>query len=187
MEKYQIDSTEEVTLGRFRIIKHKLLVEGERKDYSYVDVKPAVVVMAFYEGKVIVISQYRLPIDTWAIEFPGGMIDKGEAPKDAAIRELQEETGYLVSEIFDAGYYHPSQGSTNEKIHLFIAKCKIRGEMHLDATEQVKVQLMTLEEIEALAHDNKILHGCTLSLLYKYYLFEKRGELGFLKEENGFD
>ena len=172
---HEIKSTKEVSLGRFKIIKHTLKRDEKEFPFSYVDMKPAVVVLAFYEGKVITIRQYRFAIDKWDTELPGGMIDEGETPKEAAIRELQEETGFVVDEIMDAGVCCPSSGSTNERIYLFIAKCSKKEAEQLEEAEQIKVELQDLDELEARVLENEILHCSTIALLYKYRLYEKKG------------
>lgn len=43
--------------------------------------------------KLVMIRQYRYPLDAWIYELPAGLIDEGESPKEAAVREMKEETG----------------------------------------------------------------------------------------------
>jgi ADP-ribose pyrophosphatase len=49
--------------------------------------------------KTLVISQFRPPLNAWSIEFPAGLIDEGETPEEAAKRELEEETGFVASDV----------------------------------------------------------------------------------------
>ncbi|CAI4227367.1 unnamed protein product [Auanema sp. JU1783] len=46
---------------------------------------------------IILVKQYRIPMKGWSLEFPAGLIDKGETVEECAIRELKEETGYVIS------------------------------------------------------------------------------------------
>ena len=66
------------------------------------------------EGKIIMVKQYRKPIEKDIWEIPAGKLDKGEDPKACGIRELEEETGYTAKEIISLGYFYPSPGFANE-------------------------------------------------------------------------
>ena len=70
--------------------KEKTYLRGVRKDY-------ATVVPFVSKDEILVIESYRHLVDSTQIEVPSGYIDEGESPKDAAIRELKEETGRLCS------------------------------------------------------------------------------------------
>lgn len=72
-------------------------------------------------GRLLLIRQYRPPIGQDVIEFPAGLIDPGESPEQAAVRELREETGYVAENIklWPAGA--SSAGMTSECIHLVSA------------------------------------------------------------------
>jgi len=67
-------------------------------------------------GKIILIRQFRIPINNYIIEFPAGLVDEKESSEMAAIRELKEETGYIgkVTKILPP--IHSSPGMTNESI-----------------------------------------------------------------------
>ena len=49
----------------------------------------------------MIIVQYRPPVEAFCVEFPAGLIDEGESPEEAAVRELREETGYSGKVCFD--------------------------------------------------------------------------------------
>lgn len=76
-------------------------------------------ILPFHWENIITLREYRYPIRSWQTELPGGLIDPGETPEQAAVRELKEETGYEADEVISLGYFYPLFGSTDEKIHLF--------------------------------------------------------------------
>eukprot|EP00158_Paraphelidium_tribonemae_P001027 Partr_v1_DN23887_c0_g1_i2_m63926 putative nudix (nucleoside diphosphate linked moiety X)-type motif 5 len=81
---------------------------------------------------LILVLQYRPAINRFSIEFPAGLIDEGETPETAAICEMREETGYVISPnsiVADAGiqamYNEPGISSTNTRI----VKVHINGDL----------------------------------------------------------
>lgn len=79
----------------------------------------AVVILPFSEDykRVLMIKEFRLPVNETVIEFPAGLIDAGETAEEAAIRELKEETGYSVLKVVHVSKpSYTSSGLTNEKI-----------------------------------------------------------------------
>lgn len=75
--------------------------EGTWESAERVNDRGAVVVVAGLRpsGRVILIQQYRAPVDAWTIEFPAGLIDPGENPETTVRRELLEETGYHADTV----------------------------------------------------------------------------------------
>src|ERR1044072_7801029 len=81
----------------------------------------AAVILAVDEGEVILIEQYRVPLGCNCLELPAGLIGdeaEGEAAEAAAIRELEEETGYRAEKMTDLGRFHSSPGMVSEGVTL---------------------------------------------------------------------
>lgn len=99
----------------------------------------SVIVRSDKTGKILLIRQTRVPIEMDIIEFPAGLVDANESLETAAIREVKEETGYLIS-INDISPATPkSPGLTNETVHLVQASSSESnsGELKLDETEEI--------------------------------------------------
>src|SRR5690349_16614812 len=68
-------------------------------------------------GEVVLVRQFRFGIWQDTLEIPGGMVDDGEAPADAALRELEEETGYRPRELVPLGSIHPNPALQSNRCH----------------------------------------------------------------------
>ena len=100
----------------------------------------AVVINAFHKDKIILVKQFRFPIDMYSIEFPAGLIDKGETPESTAVRELLEETGYEGKVTSISPPLCTSAGITGEFIYLVDMEITSeKGEQILDETEEIEV------------------------------------------------
>lgn len=100
----------------------------------------AAVVYAHSKEKIILVKQFRVPLKAFTLEFPAGLIDKGESPADCAIRELKEETGYAGKVILVSPPVCTSPGLSGESI--YFVEMEITGPQsiqNLDDTEEIDV------------------------------------------------
>jgi ADP-ribose pyrophosphatase len=72
-------------------------------------------------GSIPVVRQYRPAVETYSLEFPGGLLDPGETPENAARRELAEETGLLATDIVEVSSTFADTGRINSRFHAFFA------------------------------------------------------------------
>lgn len=113
----------------------------------------AAVILAVDEGRVILVEQYRVPIGARCIELPAGLIgdeEEGEDVHEAAIRELEEETGYRAERMVDLGRFHASPGMSSEGFSLLRAEGLTKvGEGGGVGNEEIIVHLVPLADVPA--------------------------------------
>ena len=148
-------------------------VELPDKKYSkreVVEHEPAVaIVAADDEDNIILIKQYRKAVDKIIYEIPAGCLEIGESPKEGAIRELKEETGYIADSIEYATEFFCSPGFCNEKIYIFMAKGLVKGEQELDEDEFIEYLKVPLEKAVKMIEVGEIMDGKSIIgiLMYK--------------------
>jgi ADP-ribose pyrophosphatase len=113
----------------------------------------AAVILAVDAGNVILVEQYRIPVGARCLELPAGLVgdeEEGEDVSAAAIRELEEETGYRAERMVDLGRYFASPGMSSEGFNLLRAEGLTKvGEGGGGAGEDIKVHLVPLAEVPA--------------------------------------
>jgi len=100
------------------------------------------------DGRFVMVREYKPGPDTIILGCPAGMLQKDEAPLDAARRELLEETGYATDEWQSLGAYVVDGGTGCGRAHLFLARNAVkRAEPRPDTTEEIDVIVMTEAEL----------------------------------------
>jgi len=124
------------------------LQNGNRSGREVVVHPGGVGIVALTEAnKVLMVRQYRYPMEEELLEIPAGKLDAGEDPFECAVRELSEETGYTAGRYVDIGPIYPSPGFCRETLHLYLALDLKPGEMHLDENELLSVEHVDIEEL----------------------------------------
>lgn len=177
MREPKIITTNETSLGRFTITLDSLQMDGVPFPFSYVHIKEGVVILAFFNSKIVLINQYRHAMKEWLYELPAGMLSDNEDPAEAARRELIEETGYIPERIISLGNYYPSPGSTTEKIHLFFALCNESKNAEPEDSEQIEVLTVTENEFQQMIDQNTFLHSGGIVAYYKYLIKKHKNEI----------
>jgi 8-oxo-dGTP pyrophosphatase MutT (NUDIX family) len=116
---------------------------GNIKKWEYLerskDTK-AVVINAYHKDKIILVKQFRYPINMYSIEFPAGLIDDGETPESTAVRELLEETGYRGEITSVSPQLCTSAGITSEIIYsVQMTVTSERTAQQLESAEEIEV------------------------------------------------
>lgn len=119
------------------------------------------------ENKIILVRQYRFAADIISLEIPGGVIDDGENPETAILRELQEETGYTFETCELIATLYPNPATSTNKTFTYLLKGGIKThKQHLDEHEILNVEEYTIEEVQQLLKDNKIDQALHVAGLY---------------------
>ncbi len=131
------------------------------------------------KDEVILVEQFRHGIAESTLEAPGGIVDPHEVdPQAAAIREMEEETGYTVGSVEPLGVFNPNPAILTNSCYLYLARnCRRIKAPQLDAAEDIAVHLIPLKEIPALIAAGKIKHCIALNALL--LLLFKVGNLTF--------
>jgi len=123
------------------------------------------------EKEIVLVEQYRHGVDESTLEIPGGMVDAGETPIEAAGRELLEETGY-ESDAWEAlGKASSNPAILTNFTHLFLASgCRKTGPQQTDGHEDINVHTMPLSEFLSLVENDVVHHAIVLAGVAKYLL-----------------
>lgn len=113
-------------------------------------------------GEILLVRQHRFGTDTVTLETPGGVMDAGEDPLEAARRELEEETGYRAKAFAPLPWFHPNPAIQDNRIHYFIAwdvePAQVR-ERHPDPFESLVIELTPWRAAIAAVHSGGISHS----------------------------
>ena len=122
------------------------------------------------DGQFIFVRQYRVGIDAPTLEVPGGIIDEGQTPAEAALRELREETGYGAGRLVRLGANRPNPALQDNWHHMFLLVGAERlGDPQFDHGEHCEVVPLTREEIQNCIHNGDITHALVLLALARAF------------------
>lgn len=109
---------------------------------------PSVVIIPMIDDEnVFVIKQYRKAVDKVLYEFPAGLLESGEDPKEAALRELQEEIKYTADKIEFLFDMYSSPGFTNEKVSVFLARDLKPKALKEDDDEYIECEKISIKDL----------------------------------------
>jgi ADP-ribose pyrophosphatase len=121
------------------------------------------------EGEIILVWQYRFGTDALSLEIPGGVIDAGEDPEVAALRELTEETGYVAESIELMSVVEPNPALQGNKCFTYLARgARLTGKTAFDDLEDLEVAFIKRESLPALLDSNEVTHALVISALETY-------------------
>ena len=125
------------------------------------------------DGNIILVRQYRYPVERVTLEVPAGKLDApDEDPLLCAKRELEEETGYHAEKLWKLTTIATTVGFSNEYIHLYAAEGLTPGPQHPDEDEFINVRKVPLQEALEMTEDGRIFDAksvISILMLAKYY------------------
>lgn len=148
---------------------------GKEGDFYYIDSRDwAVVVARTVEGEIILVRQFRWGSDELSWELPGGIVDEGEDPVEAGLRELAEETGYVAERGQLIGRCRPNPAILNNYCHVILAQgCRLSSQgTSWDEHEEMEVRALPEATVMRWAREGEIAHALALNGLFYYQLRE---------------
>ena len=119
---------------------------------------------------VVMVRQYRHAVGSFIYEIPAGKLHPGEDPRDCAVREVEEETGYKVGRLERLLSFLTTPGFTNEIIHIFVGKDLSPGTQNLDEAEVLEIIELPLARTVDFIRDGTINDAKTIIGLQAVYL-----------------
>jgi len=147
--------------------------DGKEGDFYYINSRDwAVVVARTVDGKIILVRQFRWGSDELSWELPGGIVDEGEDPVEAGLRELREESGYIAESGQLIGQCRPNPAILNNHCHIIFAEgCRLSEEgTSWDEHEEMEVCALPEATVLEWARSGRIGHALALNGLFFYQL-----------------
>jgi ADP-ribose pyrophosphatase len=120
------------------------------------------------EGRIVMVKQFRRPVNKMLLEIPAGGVKDGEHPEDCVRRELQEEIGYLPGKLQRLGGFYAAPGYCSEYLHLFLATQLTESRLNAEDTDEIEVVRFTAPEILAMIESGEICDAKSIAGLLKY-------------------
>jgi 8-oxo-dGTP pyrophosphatase MutT (NUDIX family) len=121
------------------------------------------------DDHAVFVWQYRHGTDALSLEIPGGVIDAGEDPLEAAKRELKEETGYAADTWEPLARVHPNPALQGNQQHSFLARgARLVGGTHFDETEECEVALIPVADLATLLDEGHVTHALAVTPIERF-------------------
>jgi ADP-ribose pyrophosphatase len=137
---------------------------GNTIEYTWYKSPDVVVIVPFFdENTLVMIKQFRYPLQKILLEFPAGHINHGENVLTTAKRELLEETGYIAKILEHVYSYHPSVSKSRQVVHLFKATDLTKDKPRYESTEVITdIETIPVRRLKELIKDKKVENAGTL-------------------------
>lgn len=175
LNNFKLKNSREIYKGRIIDLKvDEIQYENGTTGYREVVTHPGgAAVVAVKNGKIILVTQYRYPLNKIIYELPAGKLDHSEDPAVCAKRELEEETGYISENFIKLGEIVSTPGFCNEHLYLFLALDLKPGKKdHEEGEYGMETHYFSLGEIEEKIFNGEIIDAKTICAVYlaKKYL-----------------
>lgn len=149
--------------------------EGRFEHHVIRAARPSVAVVVTDDANVLLLWRHRFITDRWGWEIPAGWVEQGEAPLDAARREVEEETGWRPGTMAELCSYHPLDGISDFRLTIYHATQAAHVGQPVDASESTRIEWLPLAGIARLIKDGLITDGPTLTGLSLVAAFPRLG------------
>jgi ADP-ribose pyrophosphatase len=142
-------------------------VRGTERDFVVIHAPDWVNVVAVTpDSRIVLVRQFRFGSDELSLEIPGGVIEKGEDPVAAGLRELSEETGYGGGRVRLLGSVRPNPAIQDNRCHFVLVEGAVPTDpMKWDDDEEIQVSTVPVTEALALARTGGITHSLSVAAL----------------------
>lgn len=123
------------------------------------------VIALLEDDTILLVEQYRKPIDKVTLELPAGKRENGEDPKICGMRELEEETGLKAEKFEFLGKIATSPGFCDEYIYLYKAEKLYKGQINRDEDEFINVKRIKIKEFKEMIKRGDITDAKTIAAL----------------------
>lgn len=165
----------------YESISRKNLADYEAELRSGADAEPTAdavsIIATTDDDEILLIKEFRYPMNTWCVAFPAGLIDPGESIADSVERELVEETGYAVKRRADGSPMlvplpqksYSSEGMTEECLSIVRVQAYQVGPQQTEPSEFIEVFPLKLADIPRFLEENTLPISCRCQLTLESY------------------
>ena len=146
--------------------------DGVTGDFFVLDTNDWVNVLAITpDRRIVMVRQFRFGSRENSLEPPGGVVEEGEDPVVAGMRELQEETGYVGQDPKLIGSVRPNSAILSNRCHVVLVRevCKT-ADLNFDQHEELVTELFPLSDLKALVKSGEITHSIGLNSIFMLLL-----------------
>jgi len=129
------------------------------------------------EDNVLLVNQFRKPVEKRLLEIPAGGIEPGEKLEDCVRRELREETGFLPQKVEQLGGFYSSPGYSTEYLHLYLATELVPSPLQAEDSEGIRLVRVRLSEVPALITSGSICDAKSIAALLAFFEYRKSAKL----------
>ncbi len=147
---------------------------GRRTTREIIEHADCIAVVAIdNEDNILLVKQFRKPVEKELLEIPAGGIDPGEDPETAVRREMREETGYLPRKLESLGGFYSAPGYCTEYLHLYLASDLTPRRLTAEDTESIELVRVPVSQIISLINSGGICDAKSIAGLLRFLEYRK--------------